>query len=380
MAERVPAQATPPGDFIRDELEARGWTQLVLADVMGRPLQFVNELLAGRKGVTPESATGLAAAFGTSAELWMNLDAAYRLWLLRQKEAKEGSASGEIARRAKLYEIAPVKDMIRRRWIPEPSSADELESSLNRFFGCKVLEEETCLPIAARKSTQYGDDTPAQKAWAFRARHLAKGVGAARFGCDTFARGLNDLRKLLSHEASVRHVPKMLAELGVRLVIVEHLPKSMTDGAALWLEGEPVIAISFRYDRIDGFWFTLAHEIAHVLHSNDDCVDTHLVGADAVATDAKPDVEKRADAWAANFLLDSGEIDRFITRVKPYYSKVRINQFANRVKVHPGIIVGQLQRRKEIPYSHNREMLVKVRDAIAGSAMVDGWGSAPLTG
>ena len=67
-------------------------------------------------------------------------------------------------------------------------------------------------------------------------------------------------------------------------------------------------------------------------------------------------------------------MDSFIRRVGPLYSKQRIVQFAHRVKIHPGIIVGQLQNRDEIGYSANREMLTKVREVVAQTALTDGWG------
>jgi plasmid maintenance system antidote protein VapI len=58
-------------------LEARGWTQADLAFILGRPIQSVNEIIAGRKAITPETGKGLADAFGASAEMRMNLEAAY---------------------------------------------------------------------------------------------------------------------------------------------------------------------------------------------------------------------------------------------------------------------------------------------------------------
>jgi HTH-type transcriptional regulator / antitoxin HigA len=80
MTPRSPAEVFSPGEFIRDELDARGWTQGDLAQIMGRPLQFINELAAGKRQITPETAAGLAKAFGDDDALyWMNLDSAYRL-------------------------------------------------------------------------------------------------------------------------------------------------------------------------------------------------------------------------------------------------------------------------------------------------------------
>src|SRR5688500_4440889 len=108
MTTRRPAEVFPPGDFIQEILEARGWTQADLAEVLGRPVSLVNDLLAGRRGITPQTAQELAAAFDTSPEYWMNLDAAYQLSRVRADER------GAIGRRAKLYARAPLKEMVRR--------------------------------------------------------------------------------------------------------------------------------------------------------------------------------------------------------------------------------------------------------------------------
>jgi HTH-type transcriptional regulator/antitoxin HigA len=85
MPNLVPAEVFPAGEFIREELEARGWTQGDLAQIMDRPLRLVNELIAGKKQVTLETARGLSRAFGDNDPLyWINLDAAYRLQQLGQ--------------------------------------------------------------------------------------------------------------------------------------------------------------------------------------------------------------------------------------------------------------------------------------------------------
>jgi HTH-type transcriptional regulator / antitoxin HigA len=79
MSIRRPAEVFPPGDYIREELEARGWTQTDLAKIIGRTQPAVNEMITGKRGITPESALALAAAFGTSPEFWMNLETIYSL-------------------------------------------------------------------------------------------------------------------------------------------------------------------------------------------------------------------------------------------------------------------------------------------------------------
>ncbi len=81
------AQVFPPGDFIREEIEARGWSQADLARIIGRPTQAVNMIINGKKEITPQTAVELAEAFGTSAQLWLNLETSYRLSKVRRDPA-----------------------------------------------------------------------------------------------------------------------------------------------------------------------------------------------------------------------------------------------------------------------------------------------------
>ncbi len=88
------ATVFPPGDFIREELEARGWTQSQLARILGRPTQTVNLIINGKKEITTSTAVALGAALGTSPAFWLNLETAYRL-------AQAGPADPSIAARAR---------------------------------------------------------------------------------------------------------------------------------------------------------------------------------------------------------------------------------------------------------------------------------------
>ena len=73
------ARGIHPGHILQRELDARGWTQKALAERMKRPVGTVNAICRGKKGITAATAIQLADVFGTSAELWLNLDSAHRL-------------------------------------------------------------------------------------------------------------------------------------------------------------------------------------------------------------------------------------------------------------------------------------------------------------
>ena len=99
--ERKVAEVFPPGEYIRDELEARGWTQSDLAEILGRSRPKVNELIQGKRAITLRTARELAAAFGTSAQVWLNLETQWQLW---RNQSRDQSIENGVAHRAKLRE------------------------------------------------------------------------------------------------------------------------------------------------------------------------------------------------------------------------------------------------------------------------------------
>src|SRR6266536_2027805 len=117
MAMTTPtAEAFPAGEFLAEELEARGWTQAEFADILGRPAQFVSEIIAGKKEITRESAAQIGAALGTSAEMWLNLQDAYFLWRQAQ-DSQTKQALADVRLRARLKELAPIAVLRRHGFI-----------------------------------------------------------------------------------------------------------------------------------------------------------------------------------------------------------------------------------------------------------------------
>ena len=360
---------THPGRILRRMMEERGWDPLELAAITGLSVQTIYSLLASRSNVSLETAARLAQAFGNSIEEWARWDAVYRASLLEEDFSS-------IGRLAKLYQLAPIREMQRRGWISTTADATQLEAELTKFYGSNPLEGDVMITIAAKRTIAMPNLNPAESAWCFRARQLAAAMIVAAFDPKKLDATERRLRRLAASPKEARHLPQVLADVGIRFVIVEPLAGSKIDGAAFWIDSEPVIAISLRYDRIDGFWFTVMHEFSHIKYGDAFSADTELVieGNTGIAVALVEDeAEKRANKQAANSLLPSDEFDSFVRRVGPFYPKERIIQFANKVKIHPGIIVGQLQKREEIGYGSLREMLVKVRDVVIATALTDGW-------
>lgn len=376
MTNYKPAETFPPGEFLKDELEARGWSQADLAEILGRPPRLVSEIISGKRSITPETAQGLGEAFDVSPQYWLNLESAWQLWQSRQ-------ADTGVAKRAKIFEKAPIKEMVRRNWITSTSDADQLEDQVLEFFGITSLDVDPTFAHAARKSSSYtASITSSQMAWLARSRRLAEYAPAKVAFSETGVDSLREeLRRLLIAPEEARHAAKVLGDHGVRLVINEALAGTRIDGACFWLDPlSPVIALSLRFDRIDAFWFTLFHELAHIAAGDgkEAILDADLLGEGAQTRESKPLFERKADDFATDALIRKAKLDSFITRIKPLFSKEKIRAFAKANYLHPGIVVGQLQFRGEISWAHNREMLAKVRDFVIRSTMTDGWGHAPV--
>src|SRR5436190_13395187 len=101
-----PAEVFPPGEYLRDELDERGWTVTEFAEIIGRPVQAVSEILNGKKEITTETACTLSDALGTTPELWLNLQTTYRLYEQRRKSAP--LQPSPVARRARLRSLVPL--------------------------------------------------------------------------------------------------------------------------------------------------------------------------------------------------------------------------------------------------------------------------------
>lgn len=361
-----------PGFYIREELDARGWTQRDLAYILGTPEQAVNMILSGKRGISPEMAKALGEAFSVNPDLFANLQRSYDM-------SRARSPDPGVGRRARLQSAYPVREMIKRGWLQDTDAA-MLEAQMARFFEVDNADNIPHMEHAARKSTHYDDTEPAQLAWLFRVRQIARTMVAPKYSEKALREATQQLRLFLADPEEARNVPRVLAECGVRLVIVECLPNAKIDGVCFWLDKQaPVIGLSMRFDRIDNFWFVLRHELEHVLRKDgqtQEVIDENIDGD----TDRDTSEEERAaNAAAADFCVPKVHIDSFIARKAPFFAERDIIGFARRINVHPGLVLGQIRKRTgrwDLLPRH----LVKVRGHVLPSAMVDGWGTtAPVS-
>lgn len=372
MNDRVPAEVFSPGEYLYDELEARGWSQADLADVIGRPAPVVNQLIKGKRSVTPDLARDLSAALGTSAIFWLNLEAAYRL------HTDEAPVSNRIVRHARLREKFAVREMAKRGWIGGSSDPVELERQVLAFFGISDIDEAPKLAHAAKRTAKVGypeELNGAQRAWLFRVKQIAAAMPTSPYSESSLRAAIPELRRLLLSPEGVREVPRILAGCGVRFVIVEHVSSSKIDGVTFWLDNKsPVIGMSLRLDKIDNFWFVLRHEIEHVLNKHGQ--EEAIVDADSDKVPGKVTEEEMiANLAGTDFCVSEDQMSDFILRNNPLFSEEKVLNFARRMQVHPGLVVGQLQRRTG-RWKLFHAYLIKVRHLITPVAMTDGYGQS----
>jgi len=318
--------APPPGEFVREELKRRGWSQLDLANILAKPVTHINQIILGNRSVTPDFAVALGIAFDSDPNVWLQREFQYRLFLKSQEAGYSLQTNPEnegIKKRKRLYEIAPVKEMQKRGWVSIDAGAGAIESSILRFFNLRSLDDEPQIHGGMRNSAPNLAATPSQRVWAFRVRQLAGAIPSAsvgRFDESKIKECEAEMRKLAAYSAEVRKVPGLLLAYGVRLVIVEGLSGAKMDGFATRLDDDsPVIGLSLRYDRLDSFWFTIGHEWSHIKHRDLSPIDSDI-GADCEPSlETKSPMEQRADAESSSLLIPAEELESFIRRVGPLY-------------------------------------------------------------
>jgi len=374
------AEPRTPGQLLEDLLAKRGWSQRVLAVVVGIGETSINKLITGKKPFTADVALILGevldVAPDTFLDLQKKLDLEYARLISRPDPGR--------ANRACLFGDLPIGEMVKRGWIEAESARDvpAVEAGLQKFFGVTSIEDIEILPHAAKRTDVVGPATPAQIAWLRRVKQIAQEMLVAPYSPTTMSEAIGRLKQLLPAAEEARHVPRILAEAGIRFVVVESLPTAKIDGACLWMnETSPVIGLSIRHDRIDNFWFVLRHEMEHVARGHGKTaviLDTELEGERAGVGGTVTEEERVANQAAAEFCVPQEALKRFIARKDPFFAERDILGFARTEGVHPGLVAGQLQH-KTGRYDRFRQHQVKIRSIVLPGAIVDGWGDiAPV--
>lgn len=341
--------ATPPGATIKEQLEYRGMSQREFAKRMDYSEKFISQLINGQVELTPNTAHRLEMVLGVPSAFWMSLEARYREKLLQVEEENSIDEDIQIAKKF------PYAQMARLGWVEPTRSAAEKVCELRKFFEVvrlSLLGEDRLAPgIAYRRQKETAESEYALLAWAQKAKIDARGITTGKINVGKLEESVSKLRELATmYPAEFQPIlVSMLAECGIATVFLPHLEHTFLNGATFYDGPKIVLALTLRGADADKFWFSLFHELAHVIYGH--------IGRTAGTTEEE---ERSADAFARDTLIPPEAYAQFAAGSK---TRSSVASFANEIGIAPGIVVGRLQKDGYLPYSQLNSLKVRYQFA-----------------
>ena len=358
-----------PGEFVKEELKIRNWRQEDLSAILGLSLKSINKLIKNKQSITVETAQLFSKAFGQSPQFWLSLDANYRL---RLKQDKKREKRVDIL--ANIFKYMPIKEMIKKGWIKKYKDTNELKKQVQLFWGKNSLDfkwlETVQLPNL-RKSSAYNQfNLFYAYAWFNMARKCTKSYSADRYSKKRLKTIVTNFAVYTKNRNGIKVFLKDLNKVGVKFFVLHHLSKTYLDGASFCDKRNPVIAYTMRYNRVDNFWFTVAHEIAHILLHLHDRNKYFVDNLELVNTDQ----EKQANRLALK-MIRANQIKKYFKHFDKYISEYRVKDCAAEVGVSPALVVGVLQHEGKL----SRRNLNRLKESVSEKIPRKYWAEKYLT-
>ena len=322
--------ATPPGATIKEQLVDRGMTQKEFAARMDMSEKHISKLINGEVQLTSETSVRLEMVLGVPAKFWNNLEAIYREKIIKAEAENAMDADSEMARQF------PYSEMAKFGWVPESGAVREKVINLRRFFevvNLSLLENDQITRIACRRLAITEKSDLALMAWAQEAKLKARSIQTASINIKGLISSMEEIRKMtvLKSEEFCPRIKGLLADCGIALVFLPHLKGSFLQGATFLDGNKIVVGLTAKCEDADKFWFSLFHELAHIVLGH--------VGKTNGTSDAD---ESAADEWAGDTLIPLEVFEPF-KREKDYTERM-VLKFAKAQGIAPGIVVGRMQR------------------------------------
>jgi HTH-type transcriptional regulator/antitoxin HigA len=349
-----PAELVPPGETLSEWLSREDMTQAKFAKRTSLTPKHINQVVKGGVGISPEVALAFERVTSIPARYWVQLDANYQTAKQRVFEAEA------LRKRVDLVDRFPIKELEKKGVIKRRTSKVDKLRELLSFFAvadAAALEEVWLRPTLYHRSTAFEADEGALASWLRLAELEASKIKTQSFDAAACKAAIEKMRGLsaLPGIEWLGPLRTLCASVGIALVILKELPRCRVNGATRWLSPDKaMIALSLRHRRNDIFWFTLFHELCHILrHSKKETfIDTKGSGI------AK-DLEEQADAFASRVLIPS----RLSWELRELSTAQDVVAFANAIGVAPGIVVGRLQHESLIPHNQWTSLFVRYRFA-----------------
>ncbi|MDN5215573.1 ImmA/IrrE family metallo-endopeptidase [Fulvivirgaceae bacterium BMA12] len=357
-----------PGEALNYFLNDENWTQDDFSYIMSISLKHANELIKDKKSISIDVARLLENAFDWPAEDWMNLSIRYQL----EAESKDDKAE-LVKTRAELSKYMPLNELVKKGWL-RYKSASQLKKQIRTFWNIPTNQaldlsflEEKVADLKYRTSEAFNDKFKEFHAivWAQMALNHARKIKVSRYDRAALQELMNELHTYTKAPNGIKRFLSNLEKVGVKFVFLSHLSKTYLDGAAFLSPDGPVVALTGRYDRIDNFWFTLAHELSHVLLHLTNGGSSSIFIDDTTKKGRDSKEEKEANGLAEEVLLYEEIVDHFEDSSN-YITVDKIHAFSNEFGLHPAIVIGILAFNEVISYSnlHHQRFKESIRDKI----------------
>ena len=328
-----------PGDTLAALMARKGVSVAALADVLGGDTHLARAIVAGVDGIDEKSAVAISSLVGGSVGFWRKRQEDYDRSLNRAMESIPKDDAAEWLREL------PIRHMTDHGWIESSTDFRTRLQNCMMYFGVNGPDEWYWRYTNTRKynfrtSSAFTSSEGALAAWLRQGELEAATISTSDWSVNKLIGRLPAIRRLSWTKSPGVFVPKLralLAEAGVALVFARAPSGCRASGAARFIsKRKALVQLSFRYRADDQVWFTLFHELAHlVLHSH----EQGFVDGDEVSEDQ---MESEANEYAQDVAVPAEYQDE-LHELRP--RSAAVIGFARKVGIAPGIIVGQLQHR-----------------------------------
>ena len=329
-----------PGYYIADIIEDMGISQAEFAARLGTNTKTLSYLLNGRANITNDLAKKLSVMMGTSPDVWLNLQKDYDQKLIEIQQAKDFDKQAEIVK------LIDYKYFVEVAGLPNTKIMKEKIIYLCSWFKVSDLKIMLKPDFLVNYRTGISDVNEKNiinsKAWIQTAINFSNRIETKPYNAEKLKTYLPELRSMTIQAPEV-FLPRMrdiFAECGVAFVLLPNLKNSGVNGAVKWINDERVVlAMNNRRLDADIFWFSLFHEVKHVLQRK---IKTVFVSYDEEEMEeVNKQLEEEADNFATNYLIPASDFRRFSPT--KFTSDAEILAFAKSIGIHPGIVAGRLQ-------------------------------------
>ena len=329
----LPDYAVSPGEHIREWLDDHGINAAELARRLDVTPKHVSELLSGKAPLSATVALGLERVTGIPARIWNRFEAGYREDLARLAESDRLAAQFE---QAKHFPLAYL-----RKWKYISAPARDKAGTVRDLLSlCGIAHLDAFDATWVHGKVAYRRVTLATDKVYERATWLALGERAAeveslgdydRAGLDALIPQLRALTARPNPVEAVGEATELLGGVGVALCLIPPIPGFGVHGATRWIAGHPVVQLSVRGKTDDQLWFTLFHELGHVLLHSQKAI--FLQGAG-------DQTEAEADDFASSTLIPQ----QYHDRLPSGRNIAAVRDLAAELGIAPSIVLGQVQR------------------------------------